>query len=217
LSFTCTDEEEQEQVTDKGKQGKMENVEIPDPLRASKAELTVAENAIKRMREAATHDAFAEAWRQFLDSIEKLWNKAERACQPVHQRFAPWQGKYTALRRSDELLRYVKQARDADNHSIQEILAPVHAGVVVKGPVTISSGKIHGSGEVEGLRTDRPIKIEKYEKLMPVKVKNSGHWCDVPTQHLGKPLRDPNPLSVAELTLAFYRDFIFQIEAKFFT
>lgn len=80
------------------------------------------------LKAAENFEVFEEEWRHFLNCIEKVWDKVERSCQHVKNSFQPWQGKYANLRRKDMLLRYLKQARDADNHSIQEVaeIKPVH-------------------------------------------------------------------------------------------
>lgn len=187
----------------------------PASLQAAKDELRVAENALRRMSEAAIQDDFAAAWKQFLDSLEKVWNKTEVSCRPIRTQFEPWQCEFKALRRNDELLRYVKHARDADNHGIQAIIAPVRAGVAVSGPGTIMRGKISGSGEVTGLQTVGPIRIEELFRLMPVSVENRGTTHAPPTSHLGVSIGDPSPLVVGEKALTFYRDFVAHAEARF--
>lgn len=73
------------------------------------------------MRNAKSLDEFETEWRSYLNAIEKLWQKVERCCQHVRDAFEPWQGSYHRLRKKDMLLRYLKQARDADNHSIQDV------------------------------------------------------------------------------------------------
>jgi len=98
-------------------------MEINDPLRHPKIELLAASNAIFSMISAKSLDEFEIKRKEFLGCIEKVWIKTERSCQEIVKKFQPWQGKYSALRKKDMLLRYLKQARDADNHSIQDITA----------------------------------------------------------------------------------------------
>ena len=98
-----------------------------DPLRHPRLELLSAAKALEAMRRAKSLDEFEVEWRAFLNCIEKVWQKAERCCQHVRGRFEPWQGSYHRLRKKDMLLRYLKQARDADNHSIQDV-TKLHPG-----------------------------------------------------------------------------------------
>ncbi|WP_146009766.1 hypothetical protein [Janthinobacterium sp. ROICE36] len=92
-----------------------------DPLKHPRAELAAASRAIVSMQNAKTMDEFESDWRGFLNCLEKIWQKVERSCQPMRNKFEPWQGTYHGLRKKDMLLRYLKQARDADNHSIQDV------------------------------------------------------------------------------------------------
>ena len=94
-----------------------------DPLKHSKAELRAASRAIEAMNLADSMDRFESEWREFLTCLEKVWTKIERTCQPQRNSFQPWQGQFQALRKKDMLLHYLKQARDADNHSIQDMTA----------------------------------------------------------------------------------------------
>jgi hypothetical protein len=91
-----------------------------DVLKHPRAELRAASRAIEDMRTASSMEEFEAEWRQFLACLEKVWTKVERSCQKVRYKFEPWQGTYHRLRKKDMLLRYLKQARDADNHSIQD-------------------------------------------------------------------------------------------------
>lgn len=89
-------------------------------LKYPRAELRSAARAIRDMKQANSLEEFEAEWREFLTYLEKVWTKVERSCQTVRNKFEPWQGKYHRLRKKDMLLRYLKQARDADNHSIQD-------------------------------------------------------------------------------------------------
>lgn len=89
-------------------------------LKHPRAELRAAARAIDGMRNATSLEEFESEWREFLTCLEKVWTKVERSCQPFRNKFEPWQGTYHRMRKKDMLLRYLKQARDADNHSIQD-------------------------------------------------------------------------------------------------
>jgi hypothetical protein len=158
-------------------------------------------------------------WRSYLNHIEKVWVKVERCCQHARGTFEPWQGGYRKLRREDPLLRYLKQCRDADNHSIQDLAAvepgswginPAFGNTLHINRLEIRNGRIaHYSGS--------PIKIE----VMPpqpivVRVKNHGEWHDPPKIHLGKSVNTANPLFLARAGLDFYEGYIEAACKKFF-
>jgi len=187
-------------------------------LKAAKKELESARRALELMKTATSFELFDEEWRDFLNCLEKIWNKAERGCQQVKNKFQPWQGKYTNLRRKDMLLRYLKHARDADNHSIQEVaeIKPGHRSINFANPrggyikkMEIRNGEIaHYEGDPMIVR-DHPPTIEA------VKVKNSGKWYNLPSTHLGKKVVSNHPVLLAELGLDFYEGFLKETEATF--
>lgn len=188
-------------------------------LKQPRSELNSAARAIDSMMKAESFEAFESEWREFLSCLEKAWTKTERACQPYRDRFQPWQGKFQALRKKDMLLRYLKQARDADNHSIQEIT------ILNPGSTSMRLANPQG-GYVKSLKIENG-KIVQYEgddaiftitaplpEAQPVK--NNGEWSNPPTLHLGKPVSDKHPITLATLGLAFYLDFVEAVEKEFF-
>jgi hypothetical protein len=187
------------------------------PLRRSKRELTAARAAVQAMRDATSFEAFAIAWQTFLDRLEKVWVKAERECQTFRTKFEPWQGTFKVLRKDDPLLRYLHQARHADQHSIQPTAAERLAGITLeippKGTVELRMDEEKGQVIIVG-----PHRITSRQgpgnMLLPLE--NRGTKYDPPEEHLGRKLTAADPLAVAEVGLAFYEDFVRQAEAKFF-
>ncbi len=193
---------------------------MSDALRHARSELAAASRAIDGMNGAKNMEVFEAEWRHFLSCLEKAWVKVERACEPHKNAFQPWQGKFHRLRKKDMLLRYLNQARDADNHSIQDMTAlhPGGTGVSFVNPI---------GGYVKSLRFGEPGEIIHYEgdpinitvtapHPIAVKVKNSGEWYNTPTSHLGKPVHNARPAELAMLGLAFYQDYVDQAAKKFF-
>lgn len=194
-----------------------------DPLTAPKADLRAAEGALEKMKNAKSREEFEEEWRDFLGCLEKVWIKTERCCQPFRHAFEPWQGKYSALRRKDMLLRYLKQARDADNHSIQDVMDVTPGRQIMAvgepgGSVHIKRLVFDHSGMVVAYEGNNPLKVTTvFPKVTAVPVKNNGEWCNLPTTHLGNQVENTHPATLASLGLAFYKDFLVEAERKFFT
>lgn len=188
-------------------------------LKHPRSELRAAARAIDGMRNAQSLDEFEAEWREFLTCLEKVWGKVERSCQSVRNKFEPWQGKYHRLRKKDMLLRYLKQARDADNHSIQDFTK------IEPGSRSIRFSSPHGghikhmeirSGEIVAYEGD-PIVIEdKPPHPVSVPVKNNGEWFNPPTSHLDQPVTSHHPLVLAELGLKFYEVYVNEAERQFF-
>ena len=117
------------------------------------------------------------------------------------------------------LLRYIKQARDADNHSIQEVaeIKPGHRtmnfvnprGGYIKHMKIVGGNLVHYEGDPMIVK-DHPPTVEA------VRVKNSGNWYNPPGTHLDKKLATHHPVEIAEHGLRFYEDFLNEAEKKFF-
>lgn len=190
-------------------------------LKHSKAELKAAERSLASMRKAQDFAHFEEEWRSFLNHLEKVWVKTERECQHIQNKFQPWQGKYSRLRKKDMLLRYLKQARDADNHSIQEVVEHTpgqYSFTVPGGPgvVHIESLKMEGGRVTEYKGSHPATETLTPPKIEAVPVKNSGKWYNPPTIHMGLPIASHHPTYLAEQSLKFYAEFINDVETEFF-
>jgi hypothetical protein len=191
-----------------------------DPLKPARMEMTAATKAIVAMKAAKSMDEFESEWRQYLNAIEKLWQKVERCCQHERAAFQPWQGSYQRLRKNDMLLRYLKQARDADNHSIQDV-AEIQPRRRAYRFVSPQGGFIKRlefrNGEVAHYEGDPMTVEETLPHPVAVKVKNNGVWFNPPTSHLDQPVPNHHPVLLAELGIKFYGDYLREVERKFFS
>ncbi len=194
-------------------------MEATDPLRHARAELAHAVKTIGAMRQATSIEDFESEWGAYLNCLEKVWNKTERACRASASTFQPWQGQFHRLRKKDMLLRYLKQARDADNHSIQDIteIDPGGTGYRFVNP---SGGFIKQmrieNGVLKHYEGDPMIVETRPPQPVAVRVKNNGEWFNPPTTHLDNPVESSHPVHLAELGLAFYQGFVDQAASKFF-
>ncbi len=172
------------------------------------------------MKSAPDFDQFEAAWREVLNCIEKCWVKAERSCQSIRPKFEPWQATYHRLRKKDMLLRYLKQARDADNHSIQD-LTRIEPGSRRISHVNSRGGHIKKmeirNGQITHYEGD-PIVMEYVPaRLVAVPIKNGGEWFNPPTSHQDQPVNSLHPVQLAQMGIAFYEEYLNAIQAKFFS
>lgn len=190
-----------------------------DVLKHAKAELAHGARAIESMSRAKSLEEFEAEWRTLLNCLEKAWVKTERACQPFAADFQPWQGQFLRMRKKDMLLRYLKQARDADNHSVQDMtkIAPGSVGYRFVNPTGgyIKEMRIV-NGVVEHYEGDPMVAEVRPPHPVAVRVKNNGEWYNPPTSHLGEPVNTSHPIDLAKLGLAYYLGFVAQAERKFF-
>lgn len=183
-----------------------------------KKELNAAERALESMKKAKSFEDFEDAWKVYLSSIEKCWKKTERVCQSDRSKFQPWQGKYINLRKKDMLLKYIKHARNVDQHSIQEIVEhiPGKYSFSIQEDVFIKSLKTDGDGRVsEYIGTAPPIITDTPPRIELLRIKNRGKWYNPLTQHLGDKLVSNDPITVSEKGLEFYKNFLDDAEKKF--
>jgi len=190
-------------------------------LEYAKSELKSARESLELMKNSKTMYEFEKNWKAFLNYIEKVWNKSERECQDFKEKFEPWQGKIKRKRKKDLLLRYLKHARHADEHTINEIVERKNSAMLINPPD--SNGKIYikkmiikdgGLAHYEG----SPIKISFIPaKVKAVTFKNDDVTFSIPTEHQGIPIKNNNdPMELASLGLKFYSSYLEEIERKFF-
>lgn len=195
--------------------------EQKEPLYHAKRELAAAEKAIERMTKAESIDDLEDEWKVYLNSIEKCWVKTERACQHVRNKFQPWQGEFSNERKKDALLRYIKHARNSDQHSIQEAMQKKEASSSMyveggQGVTHIERLEIRNGRLVE-YRGNQPLIIENLpNRVELIPVKDGNKWYNPPKQHKDVKLLWPAPVDVAVLGLEYYRNFIRLAEEKFF-
>lgn len=172
------------------------------------------------MKSAQSFQEFESEWKNCLNAVEKIWVKAERACQHVRNEFQPWQGRFARERKKDPLLRYLKHARNVDQHSIQECMTRKQAERRL-GPAYGNTWHINHleirNGEVVSYRGDKPLLVTDLPnriELLPVKDRTK--WFNPPSMHKGQKLFWAAPVTIAELGLEYYRSFLVQVEEAFF-
>ena len=173
------------------------------------------------MRAACNFEEFEDAWQDFLGCLEKSWIKTERACQPFSNRFQPWQGRFKKRRKDDLLLRYLKHARNADEHTLQETVEH-HPGHRTLNPAYGNSWYIEHleiqGGEIVSYSGDKPLVVRDYPARLELRrFQDSGTWYEPPAYHQGRRLQQRDPISVAETGLRFYTHFVEQAEERFFS
>lgn len=169
------------------------------------------------LRSSKTLAEFEENWREYLQRLERVWHKANDQYRRSPS-WRGWMGKYKTLRDQDPLLRYLTNARNADEHSIQDItkqlpggvgIRPAEGNVLIVKEMRIENGKWW-------INSPSPITIvfsPAKTRLLPVE--NRGVRYPVPDLHLGSALNSNNVIEIAERGLSFYENFLVEAEAKF--
>ena len=180
-------------------------------------ELDRARAALDAMRSSKTLEEFEENWKDFLRRIERTWNKVT-AHFGKSPKWDVWRGKFEALRKTDQLLSYLVNARGAEEHTVNEVMGREPGGIGIN-PAEGNSLYIErmevNNGKIT-IQSPQKLRIEFIPaRATLVPIVNRGKTYSVPTNHLGGRIEPSDVLAVADAALAFYRDALEQAE-KFF-
>lgn len=189
------------------------------PLVHARKELRSAQRALESMRRASSLDELEEAWIAYLRHLERTWNKAQAQLKGS-SKFQGWtyRGRTEALRKNDPLLAYLRNARGCDEHGIDPIAEKRHGGIGID---AAEGNRLHirKLEMINGtIRIASPNKLKitidpGQFRLVPVI--NRGVTYPVPTSHLESNLTGTDPISLGELGLKFYSEFLDEAEAEF--
>lgn len=172
------------------------------------------------MHMSGTFDQFEEHWKAFLSHLERVWNKSQ-AHFGRSPKWKSWKARFEKQRDRDPLLRYLRVARGAHEHTTEDIL------VKESGFISISAGPT-GSGAIRNLSFDKGdwkmelisgsiTIITSPDHARPLPVKERGRVLSVPTSHLGKTVDPSDLIGLATTGLAYYEKFLEEAESFFVT
>ncbi|HMY50826.1 MAG TPA: hypothetical protein PLN96_03020 [Zoogloea sp.] len=178
-------------------------------------DLGVAAAAIEAMASTKKLSEFKSFWESFLFRLERAWERNQRRVQTVPGRDAKsWLSTNAKLRRSDPLLNYLKQARNAEVHAISssiesELIVSVADRFGRPFSMKDMSLSIEGATFVIDL-TSTDIGLEWYGDVALSEPKlqcviNRGKRYDPPTRHLGNAIQNHHPVAISILGLNFYK------------
>ncbi|MBN7796287.1 hypothetical protein [Parahaliea mediterranea] len=189
-------------------------------LLGPKKDLDIANKAIDYMKSTTDFSEFQESWENFLFRIERAGEFTERTLKSKTG-FQQWHKPYTDLRRKDPLLVFLRQARNAEMHSVSPtVTRPLKMAVVDKSGRGFQLNSISSQLENGTLTIDLnspDILLDLDTRILPtdpevVRFKNRGKWYNPPWQHLRERIRDLHPVALAELGLVFYRAYVNEAE-----
>ncbi len=188
---------------------------MTNKIKILRRELSNAQACLDRMIAAEELYDITLEWESFLGAIERVWQKTEySSVQSQNSRYQPWRGKFVGERKKDPLLRYMKNARDAAHHTIEDYspeITPASQSIGIGssgGSVYIE--KLHmSSGVITEYSGSHPLEYSyRPESIRAVRVKNKSKWYNVPQKHLGVKIDDDHPITLASLTLVYYMNFV---------
>lgn len=190
-------------------------------VQKAKIRLQTLKKAVEDLSECSNHDEFVGIWYTFLVAAKGIYTTLQQGAK-VSPQSKQWFGAKSAVRRGDELLQYLYQARNSDEHGIGAVTKPnpgrLHIGVAKPGysDSIVVNGTI-GPGGIFSVRSadERPVLIEEtpaYSELVPV-MGRAGEGYPVPTQHLGVPLASQLPIPVAQEAVKYFESLIAEAAA----
>jgi hypothetical protein len=177
--------------------------------------LEQAKDAVKTMESADGFDAMEKAWTNFLIMSNRIYTKLEQGAKTDGASTA-WFGRKKHERRKDPLLRYIKNARDADEHGLERVTERKPGGVEVKfnadepdKPVNMERGHIStGSSGIEmSFKFGEPTSVmiqHTPPSVRLVEVTNYGDKYQPP---------DSDPITVARRGVTFLETLIAETES----
>lgn len=125
-------------------------------LAAAQKELAFAKKAVDGLRTATAPDEEEYHWKEFIGRLTRFWNKTESALKGDPKFYkSPHVERVKGALKSDELIRYLSQARHADEHRHEEITGVMPGGVEnvsSSGQVRVRNPKI----TINGVTMDVP-------------------------------------------------------------
>lgn len=197
----------------------------PKSVHKAHSRLRIAQKAYVELQKSESYDDFSDTWYTFLTAAKNVYTSLEQGAKDSPQ-CRQWFGGIKAQRRSDELLQYLFQARDDEEHGIgfgtRKLPGSFVLGSFKPGfsqSFTIKSFKYDPNlgYEVDARSNDgKPILFEFTPfrvALRPVTGRGKISY-DPPKNHLGKFLPDNSPLTVAKLAIAYLADLVSEAEER---
>lgn len=189
-------------------------------LTPAKKELNRAWRCIERMKSSNSFDEYDEAWSDYLSRIENVFSKIKVAAEH-HKRYPSVSSKVNHLRATDELLIYLKQARNSAHHGITDLAKVVSGGVSINpipkdGVMYISNMTFSsdGKGNIK-IFSDEPFNVILHpDRVEATSCRNRGITYNPPSKHLDSQIGSKNPLTMAELGCSFYQRFLDDVEKE---
>lgn len=185
-------------------------------IEKAESRFRVASKAASELGAAKSFQDFTDSWYSFLHASKGIYTVLEQGAKASAQS-RQWFGAKARERKADELLQYVYEARNDDEHGLEPITALKRGGLAigVAKPGFSSSMVFNGtlgpggSLNVEAL-DGKPVLIEHIpDSFVLGDIAPRGRPKMAPPKtHLGEPLPSQAPSAVAETTLRYMRGLV---------
>ncbi len=183
-------------------------------IQKARAAITRARQSLASLKASDDFLSIEGHWEAFLDNANRVFTRLERAANTTAKGRA-WWGKQVHEWKKDPLLQYVRQARDATHHVIQDVAQenPGRATPIIA-PLPGELEQVHKAAEAVG----KPYAIlggfeVVFRHVECLDVVNRGVTFSRPTSHLGQPVTTTTPAGIGDLAMAYLENMILQVES----
>jgi hypothetical protein len=186
----------------------------------AKSRMRVAEKALSELKVSSEYEVFSDTWYTFLVAEKSVYTVLEQGAK-ISPQSRQWFGKVKQIRRDDELLQYLFEARNDDEHGLESstvhVPGSLSIGVAREGYSRSMrfSGSIGMGGALNIESLDgKPVLIEEtlpHVRLINVMARGN-RTIPPPTTHRGSPLADHSPVNVAELGFVYLAELVAEAE-----
>ncbi len=202
-------------------------------LDKARSRLRVAKKALLELEASETFQEFADNWYVFLGSAKNIYTVLEQGAKCSAQS-KQWFGAKKRVRKQDQLLQYLYEARNDDEHGLGSSIAlqPERRAIGIAEPGYSNTMILNGgpfkdvlvSGGSTAFVSEGPLPVDiratpldgkpVLERRTPatailIEVKARGNRIyNPPTTHLGDDLTDVSPISVAKLAIDYLEGLI---------
>lgn len=173
-------------------------------LQQAEARLRRAKDALRAMEQASKFSILDESWSNFLVATKLVFAKLGAGAKgdPASER---WFARALGEQRSDPLLSFLYQARNAEEHGLDRSIEHAYDIRVVGGLKLEVDATFEPNGDVTFRKTHDPCEVVHFAlKGTPKAITDgrSGHAFAPPTEHLGSPMRDNSIFGIAHAAVA---------------
>jgi hypothetical protein len=188
----------------------------------ARTKLRKAEESLSLLEKATNYEEAEDAWADFVQHAGTVYSKLEQGAKSSGSSNG-WFGRKKKERKDDPLLRYLKYARNANEHGIERTVA-------------------HNTGSGHSVATFKPLKFGERQqftgdlteegtgrvlaknlnilqlgpsiKLITAYDRRYNDHCDPPSSHMGKPIEFGGliPLEIGKLGLTYLRALVSEAE-----
>lgn len=180
----------------------------PNAVAHANARYGKAERALNALESASSFDEAEDAWTDFLIAANSIYSKFEQGAKG-HGKSKAWLGRKRAEQKKDQLLRYLKFARNSDEHGIERVTTRDPGSALLGRPMAFQERHPLKIFLVDP-ETHQPISAAQdafvpgpHLALVTAHDRRFGDSCDPPIEHLGKQIPFGQPLDVGRAVLPY--------------